>query len=84
MYIDGITIPVFEVAITFQKCWKSFFFDPVNTLFTIETLLEDKWKRKSVSKKFTIQDNDGLITRAILPLALTGRPACTFYLDRRE
>lgn len=42
MYINEITIPVFKVTITFQKCWKSFFFDPVNTLFTIETLLEDK------------------------------------------
>lgn len=42
MYIDGTTIPVFEVAITFQKCWKSFLFEPLNTLFTTETLLEDK------------------------------------------
>lgn len=42
MYTDEITIPVFKVTITFQKCWKSFFFDPVNTLFTTETLSEDK------------------------------------------
>lgn len=50
MYTDEITIPVFKVTITFQKCWKSFFFDPVNTLFTTETLSEDKGKRKGHGK----------------------------------
>lgn len=42
MYTNETTIPVFKIAVTFQKCWKSFFFDPLNALFTIETLVEDK------------------------------------------
>lgn len=42
MYIDGTTVPVFKIAIAFQKCWKSLFLDPLNTLLTTETLIEDK------------------------------------------
>lgn len=41
-FVDGTTIPVFKVTITFQERWKSLFFDPLNTFFTTETLLEDK------------------------------------------
>lgn len=42
MYTNETIIPVFKIAITFQKGWKSFFFDPLNALFTIQTLFKDK------------------------------------------
>ena len=44
---DGSRAPVFKVAIAFQKCRKSFPFDPINTLFTLETLLREQGKRRS-------------------------------------
>lgn len=55
MYIDGTTIPVFEVAITFQKCWKSFLFDPLNTLFTTETLFRGQVKKKECKRKLPVR-----------------------------